>query len=464
MNSNASITNAGRLQALRNAEGGPLSQPIMNVSLRCWFYIGALLLLLILRGITAGHSIPEQWNSPAAVGAQSVAVQAVPARRGRLNIYLNEVGTVMPLKTVTVRARVDGELTGIYFQEGQTVKAGDLLAEIDWRPYQVQLSQARAQMARDRALLIQARAQLARYRQLLAEDAIARQDLDAQESIAAQDAAVVKNDQELIDSARLNLDNCRITSPIDGHAGLRLVDPGNFVRAADARALTVITQLQPVAVIVSIPQSDQPLVTKAIKAAPRLPIDAYDSGFTNELAAGTLLAFDNEVDRTTGAMRLKASFPNEDDALLANQSVETRLLIDIIREAVLIPSAAILHSAQGAFVYLVDPDHTVAIRSIVVAATQDGMSAIGDGLVPGELVVVNGTRKLQVGERVSVQLASDPIAPEAIEAGKRPVVEPALEQSVAAYESARAEPQTAREHRALENKPFLSIKGREREE
>src|SRR5262249_28756190 len=193
----------------------------------------------------------------------SVTVQAVPARRGRLNIYLNEVGTVMPLKTVTVRARVDGELTGIYFQEGQTVKAGDLLAEIDSRPYQVQLSQARAQMARDRALLIQARAQLARYRQLMAEDAVARQDLDAQESIAAQDAAGVKNDEELIDSARLNLDNCRITSPIDGHAGLRLVDPGNFVRTADARALTVITQLQPVAVIVSIPQGDQPLVTKA---------------------------------------------------------------------------------------------------------------------------------------------------------------------------------------------------------
>ena len=176
----------------------------------------------------------------------------------------------------------------------------------------------------------------------------------------------------------------------------------------------MITQLQPVALIVSIPRSDQPLVAKAIKAVPHMPVGAYQRGFTNQLAAGTLLAFDNEVDPTSGAMKLKASFPNEDNALLANQSVETRLLIDTMRDAVLIPSTAIRHSPEGAFVYLVNPDHTLAKRSIVVAATQEGVSALHNGVEPGELVVVKGASGLRAGEKVSLQLAAGPIAPGAI--------------------------------------------------
>jgi membrane fusion protein, multidrug efflux system len=364
-----------------------------------WFFAGTLALLLMLYRITGFSRAYEQ------------SIGAVAAQRGDLKIYLNERGTLTPLKTVTVHTRVDGELVDVYFKEGQTVKAGDLLAEIDTRPYHVQLAEADAQMARDRVWLINAQAQLARYRRLFAQNVIAREDLDAQRSLAGQYAGVIQNDQALIDSARLNLSYCRITSPMDGRVGLRLADPGNIVHATDTQGLLVITQIQPVAVVFSIPEDELPRVTDAIKAVPQLPIDAYDRGFKNHLASGTLLTLDNEIDQNTRTVKLKATFPNEDNALLPHQSVNTRLLVDTMHDAVLIPAAGVQRSPQGIFVYVVTPDRTVATRSVVVGATQGDTAAIDWGLNPGELVVVHGTDKLRRGNSGRVQLAANPVTP-----------------------------------------------------
>ena len=372
-----------------------------------WFWACTLVLLLVVYRTAAGFGRAREIEPSAAVNTQSISVDVTAARRGDLKIYLNERGTVTPLKTVIVHARVDGELVDVYFKGGQAVKAGDLLAEIDPRPYQVQLTQVEAQMARDRASLINAQAQLARYTELFRQNVIARQDFDAQQSLAGQYAGAVRNDQALIDSARLNLVYCRITSPINGRVGSRLTDPGNIVHAFDTQGLMVITQLQPVAVTFSIPEDDLTRVRKAIGAVSQLPVEAYDLSFKNQLATGAVLTLDSEIDQTTGTVKLKASFPNDDWALLPNQSVNTRLLVDTIHAALLIPAAGVQRNSQGTFVYVVKPDMTVALRSVVVAATQGDTSAISWGLNPGELVVVDGTEKLHRESRVSVQLAAD---------------------------------------------------------
>jgi membrane fusion protein, multidrug efflux system len=366
---------------------------------RWWLWAGTLALLLVVYRTMAGFGRTQEQS-----------IEAVAAKRGDLNIYLNELGTVTPLKTVIVHTRVDGELVDVYFKEGQTVKAGDRLAEIDPRPYQVQLAEAEGQMARDRASLVNAQAHLARYKELFAQNIIARQDLDTQLSLAGQYAGVVKKDQALIDGARLNVAYCHITSPIDGRVGLRLVDPGNIVHTIDTQGLLVITQLQPVAVIFSVPEDDLPRVTKAMNAVSQLPVDAYDRGFKNQLATGTLLTLDNAIDQTTGTVKLKASFPNQDSALFPNQSVSTKLLVDTTHDAVLIPAAGVQRSSQGTFVYLVKPDRTVAMRSVVVGATQGDTAAI-NGVNPGELVVVDGADKLRRGSSVSVQVAANPLTP-----------------------------------------------------
>jgi multidrug efflux system membrane fusion protein len=376
---------------------------------RWWFWAGTLMLLLVVYRTAGGFGRAHQQSIEASAGVhtQSVLVSTAAAKRGDLKIYLNELGTVTPLKTVIVHSRVDGELVDVHFKAGDTVKEGDLLAEIDPRPYQIQLTQAEAQMARDRAWLVNAQGQLARYKELFSQNVISRQELDTQQSQADQYAAAVKNDQALIDSARLNLFYCRITSPINGRIGSRLIDPGNIVHAFDTQGLMVITQLQPVAVIFSIPQDDLPRFTKATMGMSQLPVDAYAPGFNNRIATGTVFPPDDEIDQATRSLKLRASFRNEDSVLLPNQSVNTRLLVDTMHDAVLIPAPAVQRNAQGDFVYVVKPDQTVAMRSVDVGATQGDTSAISRGLNPGELVVVDGTDKLHRGSRVSVQLAED---------------------------------------------------------
>ena len=398
-----------------NATMSEQSEPMANEQIlndswkrrRWWLWAGMMVLVLVPTAAGFGLAREQLMAAFPGANARSVSVQVAAARRGDLNIYLNEPGIVTPLKTVVVRARIDGELVDVHFKEGQTLKAGDLLAELDPRPFQVQLAQAEAQLARDHASFVHAQAQLARYKELFQQNVIARQDLDYQQLLAGTYAGVVKNDQAMVDSARLNLRYCRITSPIDGRIGLRTVEPGNIVHPVDTQGLMVITQLQPVAVIISVPEDDLPRVMKAIKAGSRLPVDAYDRGFKNQIASGTLLTLDDEIDQATRTVKLKASFPNEDSALLPNQSVNTRLLVDTIHDAVLIPARGVHRNSQGTFVYVVKPDQTLEMRSVTVGATQGDTSAISSGLNPGELVVVNGIEKLHQGTRVSAELAED---------------------------------------------------------
>jgi multidrug efflux system membrane fusion protein len=411
MNSDTSMTDADRPTTARFTQAEGLTTQLRAMSRRWWFWGGALLVVFVLYRLLTGLGRGSQSSdAAAAIHNQSVPVAAAPAKRGDLNLYLTEIGTVTPFKTVTVHTRVDGELVRVLFKEGQMVKEGDLLAEIDPRPFQVQLTEAEGQMARDRASLVNARSQLDRYKQLYAQNIVAKQDLDNQLSQAGQYEGSVKNDQGLIDSAKLNLTYSQITSPISGRVGLRLVDPGNIVHAADTQGLLVITQLQPIAVIFSIPEDDLPRVETAIKATPQLPVEAYDRSLKTMLATGTLLTLDNEIDQSTGTVKLKASFSNEDNALFPNQFVNAKLLVETKHDAVLIPAAAVQRSSQGSFVYIVKPDQTADMRMVKVSAAQSGIAAIESGLNPGELVVVDGTDKLRQGSRVSVQLAANPIS------------------------------------------------------
>ena len=411
MNSDTSMTDADRPTSARFTQAEGVTTQLRAMSRRWWFWAGALLVVFVLYRLATGLGRSSQSSdAAAAIHHQSVPVAAAPAKRGDLNLYLTEIGTVTPFKTVTVHTRVDGELVRVLFKEGQMVKEGDLLAEIDPRPFQVQLTEAEGQMARDRASLVNARSQLDRYKQLYAQNIVAKQDLDNQLSQAGQYEGAVKNDQGLIDSAKLNLTYSQITSPISGRVGLRLVDPGNIVHAADTQGLLVITQLQPISVIFSIPEDDLPRVETAIKATPQLPVEAYDRSLKTMLATGTLLTLDNEIDQSTGTVKLKASFPNEDNALFPNQFVNAKLLVETKHDAVLIPTAAVQRSSQGSFVYVIKADQTADMRMVKVSAAQSGLAAIESGLNQGELVVVDGTDKLRQGSRVSIQLAANPIS------------------------------------------------------
>lgn len=333
---------------------------------------------------------------------RAVPVMAAAARTGDMGVYLTGLGTATALNTVTVRSRVDGELIKVHFSEGQAVHEGELLAEIDPRPFQVQLMQAEGQQAKDEAALRNANTDLERYRVLMQQDAIPRQQFDTQASTVNQFEAALKSDRSQIESAKLNLAYSRITAPITGRVGLRLVDAGNMVHANDPNGLVIITQLQPIAVIFTVPADQLPKVMQQMKSARRLPVEAYDRDLKNKLASGSLLAIDNQIDQTTGTVRLKALFGNEDNALFPNQFVNARLLVDTIARTVIVPTAAIQRSPQSTYVYVVKPDESVDMRPVEVQLTEADETAIRKGLSDGDLVVVDGIDKLQPGTKVSV--------------------------------------------------------------
>jgi multidrug efflux system membrane fusion protein len=382
------------------------SAPLVEQRHRRWPWvvgIGVAVLLAVLLLLRSSHNRQSAAQAAKSKAAQrTVPVVGAAAKTGDLGIYLTGLGTVTALNTVTIRSRVDGQLIRVAFKEGQLVHQGDLLAEIDPRPFQVQLMQAEGQKAKDESALQNARVDLARYTVLVQEDSISRQQLDTQAATVNQLEASVKSDQAQIESAKLNLTYSRVTAPISGTIGLRLVDTGNIVHATDPNGLLVITEIQPITVIFTIPADQLPQVLPQTKAGRQLPVDAYDRDLKNKLATGSVLAIDNQIDQTTGTVKIKAIFPNENLALYANQFVNARLLVDTLRGVVIVPTAAIQRSPQSTFAYVVKPDSTVDMRNVEVQLTQGDDTVIRRGVAAGETVVTDGVDKLQPGMKVAL--------------------------------------------------------------
>ncbi|MGZ5088820.1 MAG: MdtA/MuxA family multidrug efflux RND transporter periplasmic adaptor subunit [Usitatibacter sp.] len=347
--------------------------------------------------------------------AQPVTVAT--ARIGDINIIQTGLGTVTALRTVTVKPRVDGQLQSVAFTEGQIVKEGELIAQIDPIPFQVALSQAEGQLARDAATLNNARLDLDRYRTLLTQDSIASQQVDSQASLVKQLEGTVKIDQAMVDNAKLQLSYTRITAPVGGRIGLRLVDPGNQVHGSDANGLAVITQLAPIAVLFTIPQDTLPRIMARLKVGDKPPVEAWDREQKNLLASGVLMSVDNQIDVQTGTVKLKAQFANNDAKLFANQFVNVRMVVDTLKGAVLVPTAAVQRNTQGPIVYVVKDDSTVALRTVQTGPTEGPSTAIVSGLQAGERVITDGVDRIREGAKVEVTQpgggARDPNAPNA---------------------------------------------------
>jgi len=371
--------------------------------------LAALLAWQIFDRLETPPVAPERSTSGS--GGPPATVRAAEAKVGDMPITIDALGTVTPLATVTVHTQIAGRLMSVGFEEGQHVKTGDFLAQVDDRPFQATLAQDQAMLDKDTALWKQAQADLARYETLNKQDSISRQQVDDQTFLVAQDAAAMASDQAQIDAAKLNISYAHIVAPVSGRVGLRLVDPGNYVQPTDANGIVVITQMDPISVVFSTPEDNLPRIVDRLTSGAKLQVQVRDRANTKVLATGELQTYDNEIDTTTGTVKLRALFPNANEALFPDQFVNVRLLVDTLKDAVLAPSAAVQIGANGPFVYVVSDDGTVSVRPVTTGASDSGQTAILTGLKAGERVVIDGVDRLRDGAKVVVSSGDGSGAP-----------------------------------------------------
>jgi membrane fusion protein, multidrug efflux system len=377
---------------------------------RLWLWLCVLLVLCLGTYIVwsriAAAKAASAAKAATAKGPPPIPVVAATSRKGDIGVYYSGLGAVTPLATVTVRSRVDGQLMSVRYREGDTVQKGDLLAEIDDGPYRAALTQAEGQLMRDQAALENARIDLIRYQQLVPQKAIPEQQLATQQATVHQDEGVVKLDEGQIEGARVNLAYCKIAAPVAGRIGLRLVDSGNIVQAADTNGLVVITQMDPISAIFTISEDQLQVVLKKMAAGAKLEVDAYSRDAKTKLAQGSLTTLDNQIDPTTGTLKLRATFKNAKGTLYPNQFVNARLLVQEKRGITLVSTAAVQRNSQATYVYVVKADSTVTVRPITIGTTEGDDSEVTAGLTPGEIVVMTGVDKLQEGTKVTAQIPS----------------------------------------------------------
>ena len=372
-----------------------------------WLLVVAVLAFAVYR-IRKGMVAPQAANATAAGSASArnygaVPVVAVQATKGSIGVYFTGLGAAVPIYTVTVQSQIAGYLMQVFYKEGQIVHKGDLLVEIDSRPYQVMLENAQAGLLRDHANLDNAKVDLQRYQTLVPLHAVPEQQLATQEALVKSDEGIVAADQAQIDTAKLDLVYCHITAPITGRVGLRLVDPGNYVTPAQSTGLVVITQIQPITVIFTLPEDQLPALMGRLRVGARLRVDAYDRGMTKRVAQGWLETIDNQIDPTTGTVKLRANFDNRDGALFPNQFVNCKLLVEEKQGVTLIPTATVQRNSQRTYVFLVKPDSTATIRDITIGTVEGDESEVTSGLAPGDDVVMTGVDRLQEGTKVRFQ-------------------------------------------------------------
>jgi membrane fusion protein, multidrug efflux system len=388
------------------------SSQIAKGSSRRGLLLTSLLILLCIGGVVwwaRQGSAPQQSGAGRNAAPMSIVPEVVG--KGDIGINLNGLGTVTSLATITVRTQISGYLMRVVFKEGDEVKKGDLLAEIDSRPYEAALAQAKGQLARDEAMLKGAQVDLTRYQGLAAQNAVPHQTLDTQIALVAQDQGTVEADKAAVKSAEVNLQYTRIVSPIDGRVGLRQVDQGNYVTPGDANGLVVITQLQPISVLFTVPEDNLPAIADRIQSGAVLPVTAYDRSGANKIAEGKLQTFDSQIDQTTGTIKLRAQFPNEDRALFPNQFVNVRLLLDTHKNVTTISTAGVQRGIPGTFVYLINADSTVSVRPVKLGETAGERVEVISGLTPGERIVIDGADKLRDGAKIVVRSETGAAAP-----------------------------------------------------
>jgi multidrug efflux system membrane fusion protein len=396
---------SGKATDAPDPSGSPREPEVKTARRRRWPWILAALILLVAALVFANRRKANEAARGKPAGAPPLMVSVTNARKGDIGIYVNALGLVTPVNTVAVRSRVDGHLLKVHYVEGQYVRASDPLADIDPAPFQAMLLQFEGQLARDTALLENARLDLERYKEALARNAIPKQQYDTQISTVHQYEGAVKFDQGQVDNAKVQLAYCHITAPITGRVGLRLVDPGNIVHATDTNPLVIITQFEPITVVFSVAEDSLPRIRQQIQAGKQLVTGVFDRAKRNQIATGVLQTVDNQIDNTTGTIKLKALVENTNEALFPNQFVNVRLLVDTHHGVTLLPNPTIQRNAQGAFVYLLQPDQTVAVHTIEVGPTDSEVSEV-EGLEPGALVAADNFNRLADGAKVTVRTAA----------------------------------------------------------